>query len=261
MTPKPSVILLPGAWHLPIIYSAVESLLDKAGYTDVCSIALPSSGNGELPLTRDPDIAAVRSAINPRLQDGKDIILVAHSYSGSPASEALEGLPSAQTPTSGSSGRILGIVYLAAMIYPLGQPQPQPFPVDSFPPFSLAEPPHVRFAPHLDAATIKDLFYNDLDSSAAQAWYEKLAPQHSFGCATEPVRYVPWTGDFRCVYVVCTDDRTLPEAFQMGMIGAEGAKFEFVKCKSGHSAMLSRPEFVVQVIDVVEQGTELVIEG
>ncbi|KAF2813698.1 alpha/beta-hydrolase [Mytilinidion resinicola] len=337
-TTKPSIILIPGAWHRPVIYAAVEVLLLEAGYSDVCALQLPSAGGDPVPETRVQDIAIIRSAVTERLQQGKDVVIVAHSYAGTPAGEAVQGLPSkfkadstangegspvqenqesnpgvsiqtakstttygepslddtevdqllcatknnpslespkkTQSPdvTKGHSisgtpnenpsleppsiptGHILALIYLAAFLKPVTCPQ-QAAPSNNPPPWALHEEPYMYLSS--DVSIIKNIFYNDLDAETQTYWYERLAPYHSFGALTEPCRYVPWQGDFKCLYVVSENDQTVPLAWAMAMATQLGGVIDVVMHKAGHSLMLSQPKAVVDIVEQVVEGKEV----
>ena len=75
--------LHPGAWHSPYHYSALIGLLEAYQY-DVVTGRLPGVGSSN-PKAQSVanDAAFIRnSLLNPLLNDGKDILLLMHSYGG-----------------------------------------------------------------------------------------------------------------------------------------------------------------------------------
>jgi pimeloyl-ACP methyl ester carboxylesterase len=232
-----------------MIYGAVEALLGELGYTDVCSLDLPSIGTDPPPANRDADIATIRSATTERLQQGKDVLILGHSYSGVPMSEAVEGLPSKSEPVAtdepNQSGAVAGLVYISCLIMPVGEAIVKDE-EDHLPHWIVRDGPKFYLNP--DREVIIDAFYNNLEPSVGEYWHQQLAPHQSAACMMEQARYAPWKGDFKCTYVFCEEDQGLPPAAQMGMMSREGAVFEVVKGAVDHCPMLSRPEFVVDVI-------------
>lgn len=76
---KPHIILIPGAWHTGACYELLEPLLQKAGH-ETTALDLASVG-AEPPLTSlDPEVEHVRSVIAPLIEQGRDLIIVMHSY-------------------------------------------------------------------------------------------------------------------------------------------------------------------------------------
>ena len=114
MSTKPVFVLLHGAWHTPACYAPLTSLLSIHGYTSICP-ALPSVG-----LTPSPaealkaDIAVVRVAVQELLNDGRDVVVVMHSYSGIPGGSALEGLDKDSRAGRGLRGGVIRLVYVMA---------------------------------------------------------------------------------------------------------------------------------------------------
>lgn len=117
----PTIVLIPGAWHSPIHYELVTKQLQAAHY-DVVSSTLPSVG------ASDPNITTVTTdstfisekLIAPLLAEGKDIVLVMHSYGGSPGSVAAHGQSKTERTSKGLEGGITGIVFVAALLAPEG---------------------------------------------------------------------------------------------------------------------------------------------
>ena len=89
---KPTIVLIPGAWHQPHHYSALTSSLSTLGFP-IRSLKLPSvNAPDPAQTTLEADVAFVREKlIIPELDAGKDIILIAHSYGGTVAGAAAKG--------------------------------------------------------------------------------------------------------------------------------------------------------------------------
>lgn len=62
----------------------------------------------------------INKLLNPLLDDGKDILLVMHSYSGSPGSVAARGLSQVERVSKGLEGGIIRLVFIAALVAPKG---------------------------------------------------------------------------------------------------------------------------------------------
>jgi alpha-beta hydrolase superfamily lysophospholipase len=112
---KPAVILVPGAFHKAAVYSHVTALLTQAGYT-TDAVDFPSiGGHAAQVLDRTLDIDAVKSAINARLSEQKDIILVGNSYGATVIGEAVKDLEhlSSNHPGKAHRPKIIGLVMVS----------------------------------------------------------------------------------------------------------------------------------------------------
>lgn len=90
---NPTVVLIPGLWHSPVLYEGLTARFIAAGYP-VSSDALPSL-NSQLPENQSigNDAHFFRETLLlPLLSQGKDVLLVMHSYGGCPGSAAARGL-------------------------------------------------------------------------------------------------------------------------------------------------------------------------
>jgi dienelactone hydrolase len=115
---KPAVILVPGAFHKAAVYSRVTALLAQAGYT-TDAVDFPSvGGRAAEVLDRTLDIDAVKSAINARLDERKDIILVGNSYGATVIGEAVKDLEhlSSNHPGRAHRPKILGLIMVSSLL-------------------------------------------------------------------------------------------------------------------------------------------------
>jgi len=63
------------------------------------------------------DTAAVRDAVVPELDQGNNVVVVAHSYGGTPVNNALEGLNTKSRSSNGSSTSVLALAFLSPSHY------------------------------------------------------------------------------------------------------------------------------------------------
>lgn len=117
---KPHLVLIPGAWHSGECFDTLLPYLKKAGY-ETTALTLPSVG-AEPPVTSlDPDVEHIRRSIIPLLDDGKEVVVVMHSYGGQAGTGSLRGLSKPEREKNGEGGGVLGLVYLTAWLLPEGQ--------------------------------------------------------------------------------------------------------------------------------------------
>ncbi|KAF2743700.1 alpha/beta-hydrolase [Sporormia fimetaria CBS 119925] len=239
---KPSIILVPGTFHRPTIYNQVVGLLRSANYQRNFPIVLPSVGARA---SREKDVAAVRTVFLGELQRGQDVVLVGSSYGGTVIGEAVKGLTSMQRES------VLGLVYFAGFI-PLIQdvefPELKPSLRDIAPSFFRFSDADGKVYFDGDPAIPPRIsFYNDLSDAAAAYWTSQLLPS-SLEATEANATYIPYTGDYRCVFVVCEQDNALPASTSDLYLNQPEAQFEVESLNAGHVPMLSRPREVARII-------------
>lgn len=115
--PKPTFVLIPGAWHSPSHFDQLVARLHEADYP-TASLALPSVGS-ENPKSVDvaTDVAFIKEKLLlPLLEEEKDVVLLMHSYGGCPGGAAAKGLSKSERRAAGQKGGIIGLVFLAAFL-------------------------------------------------------------------------------------------------------------------------------------------------
>lgn len=115
---KPTILLVPGAWHTPAIYSSVITLLSPS--YECIPLTLPSVGASPPHQNFDLDVLAIHTALLSLLESGKDIVLVVHSYAGLPGQEACKGLSKKEREGRGEKGGVLRYVVINGLVLPEG---------------------------------------------------------------------------------------------------------------------------------------------
>lgn len=125
---KPTIVLVPGMCCIgPLVYRPLKSELKSLGWsTDaiICidnpSVDAPTKGISLKPNGLDVDIASLRQVLTNLIDvENRDVLLVAHSYGGTPSLSAAEGLWSHQRQQCGEKG---GIVRVALISSPMSLP-------------------------------------------------------------------------------------------------------------------------------------------
>ena len=119
---KPTIVVVTGAWHTPAHYNSLLAALHSSGHDTKC-LALPSLN------PRDPgkvsaalDATFVREQmLLPLIEEGKEILLVLHSYGGLPGSAAAKNLSVSERRSKGLQGGIVGQVFAASLVAQSGE--------------------------------------------------------------------------------------------------------------------------------------------
>jgi hypothetical protein len=118
---KPTILIVPGGFTLPELYEKVVNHVSSKGYP-IHALHLPSVGyKTNRPGTMQDDAAFVSTEISKYADEGKDVVLVAHSYGGIPATESTKGLSKAERQRQGKSGGLVRLAYISCIILPVGE--------------------------------------------------------------------------------------------------------------------------------------------
>ncbi|TKA37732.1 hypothetical protein B0A49_13638 [Cryomyces minteri] len=170
-TDNPTIVV-PGSFSTPPLYSGFIDQLSTHDYETVV-IELPSVG-GSTPATMTDDAAHIQSVIAGLANEGKDSILVMHSYGGIPGTEGVKGFSKNDREASSKKGGVRALVYVTALVVAPGA--------------SLAST--IEGAGNTDAVRVEGDFmylnpiinaqitFSDLPSAEAEAWAAKM-PHHS----------------------------------------------------------------------------------
>ena len=116
--PRPSILIVPGAWHQIEAYQPFISHLHDAGLA-ASAVSLPSfDTNTPWETSCSADAEAIRVQIlNLIDKEAKDVIVVTHSYGGIPVGGAVSGLSKIARTKEGKQGGVIGIVYITAFVF------------------------------------------------------------------------------------------------------------------------------------------------
>lgn len=118
MSDKPVILISTGAWHPPECYHSLKASLEDSGY-EVNIPRHPSMGEGTHGVTwvEDKD-NLVRAAI-PYFDDGREVVLVTHSYGGVPGGAATEGQGVREREERGEKGGFREIIFIVSFAIPV----------------------------------------------------------------------------------------------------------------------------------------------
>ncbi|KAI5463581.1 Alpha/beta hydrolase fold-1 [Mariannaea sp. PMI_226] len=249
MSHNPSLVMIPGAWHGSDTWDKLISVLEKHGLKSV-AVDLPTTqSNPEA--TLEDDVNATRDAIIAETSQGRDVVVVFHSYGGVVGSSAVKGLtkPEGSVPSSNTSGtgHVIGLFMIATGFMVRGITfldgaggKPPPF---------WKEDTETGFAPLL--VDTRELFYHDLPEDEGKLWVSKLR-NHSMKAFTTgaDITYDGWK-EVPVWYLVTKDDKALPAEVQKMFVKdaqAAGGDVTQREIDTSHSPMLSKPEETADII-------------
>jgi pimeloyl-ACP methyl ester carboxylesterase len=118
---KPAVVIVPGAFCRGVSFTKLIEPLTTHGY-EVTALDNPTLGrrDPDPPATLVDDVANFRNITAKLADDGKDVVVIAHSYGGMVATEGAKDLGKEDRKVAGKEGGIICLLYLAAVVAPVG---------------------------------------------------------------------------------------------------------------------------------------------
>lgn len=112
---KPVIVFVQGSWHQLLHYEQFLCSLRNKGYT-VISPELPSCSDNVPTNPTEADIGLIRAESRKLVEDGKEVVAIAHSYGGIVMTEALYGLGIKERTGKGLQGGIRMLIYNTAFL-------------------------------------------------------------------------------------------------------------------------------------------------
>ena len=179
MSDLPTLVLVPGSWHQPTCYDKIVKLLSEQYNLRCATVTLPSTLYDPEATFKD-DIDAAQKVISNETTQGRNVVVVAHSYGGMVGNSAVKGFtrPKAEDASpshnkSQSTGYVIGIILIASGFTLTG--------LSFMDPFLGVQPPGWRVNKETGFADLitppRELFYHDLPDDEAKFWVSKLTTQ------------------------------------------------------------------------------------
>ncbi|KAK1140974.1 hypothetical protein N8T08_009720 [Aspergillus melleus] len=247
-----AIIIVHGAYFLPSAWDAFNDQLSQRGFT-VLYPRLPTCSDLRPPraLLAD-DVAAVRAAATELIAANHKILILAHSYGGIVASEAITPdlyIGASKTLSKGISS----IIYISPWLVPPGSSVPSV--IEKYG-FQCQVDLGVNEDGTVFAKNAPDSFYNDIPAEKAES-LAKDNVTHNYGAAMGEMTHAPWK-DIPCMYVHCLKDLAIMMGLQKSMVKdvlESGGQLVTKEMDSGHCPFLSRAnELIDLVVSVAEDS-------
>ncbi|KAK8043154.1 hypothetical protein PG994_013637 [Apiospora phragmitis] len=283
-TVKPTIVFGPGAWHRAKCFDTIRSNLEAQGWATE-AVEYPSVveadkhaealNNGDVDAKGlpglDADAAATRDVLRRLSDEGKEIVLVVHSYGGLVGANALGAPAGANSPegskatqvekfgiqhrrAAGQPGGVIMYVYLAAFVTPKGGSIYNMLGGDWLP----------WMLPRGDVVVADkpvQTFYHDCAPAVQEQAVANLCLQ-SKQVFLDSVAYEPWNDGVECAFYFCDEDKALPPPIQEQLAAQLGPNAITYHAKTSHSPFLSEVDEVATfLIDVAKQGQERALKA
>lgn len=251
---KPTAILIVhGGYFLPTSWANFIEDLSQAGFTVRCP-RLPTCDDERPPKAQlEDDVAAVRKEAFELVKMGHTILVLAHSYGGVVATQAIAS--DLYAGTSPDRGGVVSLVYLSALLI-----QPHDSVVSVIEKYGLQS--DVDLGNNNDGTVFAKnapvSFYNDIEPAQAEA-LAKMNVTHNWMAASGTVTLAPWK-DLPTVYICCLQDRAIKLPLQQHMVeditALRSSALETKTVDSGHCPFLSKPQQLLHIIREIVASIE-----
>ncbi|KAK6207357.1 hypothetical protein LQW54_007184 [Pestalotiopsis sp. IQ-011] len=238
---RPSVLIVPGACSTPGFYEPFVAAVREKGY-EIETVHIPSTNyEGRIKGVQAPsmsdDVAMVQARIAELADAGKDVVLMTHSYGGTPGTQSVEGFGKKERQSRGLKGGVVGLAYMCSLIPELGRGLDVPH----------RHPPLAR------------LCFTSLPRGKGEHWAARLT-RHSYPSFTTPMTYQGFK-DVPVSYLFCERDLTVPPGIQQAGIDmverVTGARVDVTRVNCDHVAPFSDTptcvDWIVGVADRLEK--------
>lgn len=119
---KPTILIVPGSFSSASFYDSLVTALLALSYPTI-ALSLPSTTRLPSAATMADDAAHIHSAVAKLADEGRNVVILTHSYGGIPGTEAVRGLVKTDREAEGKSGGVVRMVYLSSIVPPVGGSQ------------------------------------------------------------------------------------------------------------------------------------------
>ena len=113
--PALTVVLVPGAFHVDASMNILAAKIEQRGY-NTRTWGLKTVNKPHVSVREDAH-ALANGLLKPLIEEqGKDVVLLLHSYAGFPGSAAIAGLAKADRVAKGQQGGVIGLIYQSAFV-------------------------------------------------------------------------------------------------------------------------------------------------
>ncbi|OCT51589.1 hypothetical protein CLCR_08948 [Cladophialophora carrionii] len=268
---KPVFVIVPGSFSPAPFYADVVDALRSYGYEAIVE-TLPSSARsprrGEKAATMQDDTDFFHDIVEKLADQGKDVVIVTHSYGGVPGTECSKGLSKEERKAAGKAGGISRFIYVTSVVPTPGNSL-KDLMGELVPSFINIEVSYASSEEGLVARTAERLIsgtqgefmshvtedsakltFSDLPFEEAKVWAERMS-YHSASSFEGKLTY-PGYNKIPVSYIFCEKDVILPPEFQRSVIAGiereSGKKVDVLRLSAAHCPNISAPQELAAIV-------------
>ncbi|KAF1976912.1 alpha/beta-hydrolase [Bimuria novae-zelandiae CBS 107.79] len=224
---NPVFVLLHGAWHTARSWDKLVSELTIYGSS---------------PPTPDwsADVELIHRIVSELVEEGRDVVIVMHSFSGMTGGTALDKLDKPLRMAKILSGGVVRLVYIVAFLVLEGLQHSPRGTRDNMVGI-------ITFLPE----DVKEMLYQDMDDQTVAELAKDLQPQ-SFAAFWSTTTHATWR-HIPTTYVLCLKNK--PNTMMAAQYLVDSTKASgphkidnLIKVNAGHSPFISRPEWTANML-------------
>ncbi|KAI1310168.1 Alpha/Beta hydrolase protein [Xylaria venustula] len=247
-TSLPTIVLVPGACGKPDGFDPIIPYPREAGFTTHPG-PYPSCDPVDPPAaTCENDILSLRNnVLLPLLERKRHIIILAHSYGGVVAGDAVKDLAKVTRSTEGYAAGIVGLIYIIGNIVLEGETLVHAV-GGTYPSYIKKDKPYKGVA-IIEPAM--DILYNDCDPARESELAKRMNPPHAFMAFDTPATAPGWadkgyTG--KRAYIRALKDRCNPKPLQDIWLEKSKVQWDVIDFDTGHMPFVSQPKALAATI-------------
>ncbi|KAF2439575.1 alpha/beta-hydrolase [Karstenula rhodostoma CBS 690.94] len=234
---KPSIVIVPGSFTAQGIYQDVVDRLRAKGFPALAIDLLSSQKRlGLEPATMQDDAKHVRAVAETLIAQGKEVVVLCHSYGGVPTTQGLAGVP------------VKRIIYLTAVAPKVGETHAESMPG---PTIDALLKSSVGGYMHSDPVQLAGGLGTDFDSWEYAYECALKLPHHSTVSFTEKVTQAAYE-TVPVSYIFTEKDVILTPEHQESYINlieeVKGSKIDVIRKPWGHCPNWSQPEELIDMV-------------
>ncbi|CAG8112415.1 unnamed protein product [Penicillium olsonii] len=241
----PTVLIVPGSFTPAVFYNNLANQIrDQSIGCEVYDLPSTNRKPPQQAATFEEDVALIHGKASEIIRRGHDVLLLAHSYGGSVATQAVKGLLKTDSQTNGLANGVLRIVYMSCPIPVAGHGIFEN--MGTLPEFMKIEGNFLYQEPEVSGP----LMWPDLPESEALVFAKQLTWQSRLSfdgkLTYSGYKYLPVS------YILCGNDPVLSPAFQQQMIALlereNQQTVDVHTCKGTHCPNQGIPGTIAQII-------------
>ncbi|KAJ7185380.1 Alpha/beta hydrolase fold-1 [Mycena filopes] len=246
---KPEIIIIPGSFCPLKYYEPVIADLKAHGYS-VHGIELETVGRRDKAPGMYDDAAAIAALATRLADEGKDVVLVPHSYGGVPTCEAAKGLAKSAREREGKAGGVVRIVFVSAVVPKEGESLKDVFGTVELD-FIGIEVRSGEYMVMTDLVKSAAVNLSDFPPEEGLFWAKKLT-QHSAASFVQPLTYAAYK-DIPASWVFLEQDKCITPELQNKIIAnmesvMGGRSVERFPVDVAHCINVSQPATFAKVV-------------
>ncbi|KAI8931284.1 hypothetical protein NX059_011628 [Plenodomus lindquistii] len=267
MAEPPVIVLVPGSFTVSSQYDSLVKPLREKGYTlhvlePPCYPAGYKARSDQSPPGLADDAKFVHDFVEKIVEEGKEVVMFAHSYGGVPASECLKGITAKEMAAQSKKGGVLRIAYMTCVVPRVGESLGAVMAANKggMTPINIDED---GWMSNNDPVASAALVFNSLPPAEGAVEAAKFG-KHSSTCFGDNLMHAGYM-DLPVSWLFCEDDKCVtPEVQQSGIAAIEeswkgtereGRSVEVTRLDVDHVPFLTKGDEVrAWVIECVRKG-------